>query len=187
MYLKSHKWIDVPFTSYERKRELRVRESVHTVMLFDKQYQDIDTGKFDLDKMPIINSYSLAHAIDGNDSYKHGRLDRDYEDTNIYDFLRALKKKVRDEKTKEKREKANLERAKEEKILSIQREIEDKERAEFHAKRQKEWLANRVAADNALEATLQRLSPTYSKVEDERIYLGGDNHGQRIIISKWDR
>lgn len=58
MYFKSHKWVDKPQTVYERRRELRVRESKHTVMLFDKRYQDIDTGKFNTDKLSTLNCVS---------------------------------------------------------------------------------------------------------------------------------
>jgi hypothetical protein len=50
----------VPHTAYERRRELRVRESRHSFMLFDKKYYDCESGKFIRDKLPIINSYSLC-------------------------------------------------------------------------------------------------------------------------------
>lgn len=60
MYLKSHKWILEPYTAYEICRELRVRESRHTVRLYDKKYLDIDTGKFNADKLQSIYSSSLT-------------------------------------------------------------------------------------------------------------------------------
>jgi hypothetical protein len=64
MWLKSHKWILQPYTAYEIRRELRVRESRHTVMLFDKKYFDVEYGKWIKDKLPKIDSYSLADIID---------------------------------------------------------------------------------------------------------------------------
>lgn len=69
MHYRSHKWIDIPHTAYERKRELRVRESMHTVILFDKKYQNIDTGKFDTDRLETIQSCTLGDALDNSINY----------------------------------------------------------------------------------------------------------------------
>lgn len=52
----SHRWVMKPHTSYERRREMRVRESRHTVMLFDKKYYDCETGKYITDKLPSLYS-----------------------------------------------------------------------------------------------------------------------------------
>jgi hypothetical protein len=71
MWLKSHQWVDKPETVYERRRELRVRESRHSYMLFDQKYLDIDTGKFVRDKLRKIDSYALADIID---DYKHNTM-----------------------------------------------------------------------------------------------------------------
>ncbi len=60
----AHKWIMRPETVYERRRELRVRESRHTAILFDKKYYDIDSGKFITDKLNTLNSYSLNDLIE---------------------------------------------------------------------------------------------------------------------------
>jgi len=68
MWLKSHHWVDVPHTVYERRREMRVRESRHTVMLFDRRYYDIDTGKFKTDKLPTLYSESWADLMESGDS-----------------------------------------------------------------------------------------------------------------------
>ncbi len=67
---QSHKWIMQPYTSYEIRRELRVRESVHTGMVFDKKYFNIDTCKYDFDKLSSIHSSSLADEVitPGSDS-----------------------------------------------------------------------------------------------------------------------
>jgi len=60
----SHNWVVTPRTAYETRRELRVRESKHTVMLFDKKYQDIDTGKYCSDKLETLNSQSWYDLIE---------------------------------------------------------------------------------------------------------------------------
>ncbi len=61
MWMKPHQWNMVPYTRYEIRREMRVRESTHTVMLFPRRYQDIDTGKYCTDKMETLYSESLAN------------------------------------------------------------------------------------------------------------------------------
>jgi hypothetical protein len=60
----AHRWIDRPETSYERRRELRVRESRHTAMLFDKKYMDYESGKYITDKLTTLNSITLCDMID---------------------------------------------------------------------------------------------------------------------------
>ncbi len=76
MWLKSHKWNLIPHTLYEIRREMRVRESRHTVMLFDKKYYDIDNGKFDTNKMQTIPSHSLAELC--TDDYIGLNVDSEY-------------------------------------------------------------------------------------------------------------
>ena len=84
----AHKWMMRPETAYERRRELRVRESRHTLMLFNKRYQNIDTGKFELDRLPTIQSYSLGEIIDdcihNNMSYG-GYTESRYRDSHYSD------------------------------------------------------------------------------------------------------
>ena len=60
MFYRSHKWVDTPHTAYERRRELRVRENKQTVVLFDRKYQNIDTGKFDTDKIHSLNTMTIG-------------------------------------------------------------------------------------------------------------------------------
>ena len=60
MWMKPHQWNMVPYTKYEIRRELRVRESRHTAMVFDRKYFNIDTGKYDTDKLSTIYSQSLS-------------------------------------------------------------------------------------------------------------------------------
>lgn len=50
-----------PYTSYEIRRELRVRECRQTAMVFDKKYFNCDTGKCDTNKIETIPSYSLGY------------------------------------------------------------------------------------------------------------------------------
>lgn len=75
----AHKWVMTPYTKYEKFRELRVRESRHSVMLFDERHFDVDSGKFVKDKMRTINSYSLNDIID--DSIHHNYDKRHYSST----------------------------------------------------------------------------------------------------------
>ena len=44
-------------------------ESKHTAMVFDKKYQDIETGKFATDKLPTIASYSWADCMLEDDDF----------------------------------------------------------------------------------------------------------------------
>jgi hypothetical protein len=62
----SHKWVDVPHTRYERLRELRVRGCRQTAMVIAFRYQNIDTGKYDTDKIKTISSMSLASEMSGS-------------------------------------------------------------------------------------------------------------------------
>jgi len=64
---ESHKWVTVPYTRYERLRELRVRECRQTVMAKFDKHQDIDTGKFDTDKIKTMNSQLLNDIMDDNE------------------------------------------------------------------------------------------------------------------------
>jgi hypothetical protein len=63
MWLKSHRWVDVPGTRTEKRWATNVRESVHTAMVFDKKYLNVETGKFDTDKLRTLNSLSLIDLV----------------------------------------------------------------------------------------------------------------------------
>lgn len=99
MWLKSHKWVNHPHTVTERRREMNVRESCHTAMLFDRRYQDIDTGKFDTDKLYTLNNLSLVDLMDEGDSsnwintyVRQAKRDRQQSDTNVYNFPKYVPK-----------------------------------------------------------------------------------------------
>lgn len=138
MWLKSYKWNLTPHTAYERRCELRVRESRHTCMLFDKKYFDIDTGKFVRDKLAKLNSYSLADMFDDsvhnhityNDARHHYKIEEEEEaaiekySSNIYNFpYFTPKDNDFDEECKQDEEEKKLE----EKIKLLKEQIELKE------------------------------------------------------------
>lgn len=58
-----HQWVMIPHTVYEITRELRVRESRHTVMLWPKRYYNSDLDKFEIDKIETIASFDWRDHI----------------------------------------------------------------------------------------------------------------------------
>jgi hypothetical protein len=136
MHYRSHKWIDIPSTIYEIRRELRVRESVHTCMIFDNKYQNIDTSKFDTYKIRTLNSDSLVHLIDDSDDYKHGKfnyiekMDEEYNIVKINRIkeLKAIKsQELEEEKQRKKEIRENYKRLREEYYKKLAIEKEEKE------------------------------------------------------------
>jgi hypothetical protein len=65
-WLKSTAWVDKPYTSYQCRREMRVRESRHTAMVFDKRYYNPDSMKFDSNKIDTIYSQALSSCMDND-------------------------------------------------------------------------------------------------------------------------
>ncbi len=65
----AHHWMMTPHTVYERRRELRVREMRQTAIAWDRKYQDIDTGKYKLDKMPAIAALGWQDVIEPEVDY----------------------------------------------------------------------------------------------------------------------
>lgn len=55
-----------PGTAYEIRREMRVREPKQTAIAWGRKYQNIDTGKFDSDKIPTLFSQSLGEIMSDN-------------------------------------------------------------------------------------------------------------------------
>ena len=102
MWLKSHKWVANPHTVTERRREMNVSESRHTAMLFDRRYQNVDTGKFDTDKLHTLNNLSLVDLIieespeclvaPARYHRKWDRNRREQRDTNVYNFPKHVPK-----------------------------------------------------------------------------------------------
>jgi len=73
---ESHHWVTQPHTVYERRRELRVRESRHTFMLADKKYFNYETGKYDSDKIKTLYSQSYSDLIEDDNDYTGQHLGR---------------------------------------------------------------------------------------------------------------
>lgn len=77
MWSDAHRWVTIPHTKSERRREDAVREKYFTAITFPRKYFDIDTGKFIKDKIPTIESCAL-HEIFSEDPYSNGNCDRHY-------------------------------------------------------------------------------------------------------------
>jgi hypothetical protein len=75
MWSDAHKWVAIPYTKSERRREDAVREPCYTAIEFPKKYFDIDTGKFIKDKLSTIESCPL-YDIFSEDPYGNGNWDR---------------------------------------------------------------------------------------------------------------
>jgi hypothetical protein len=74
-WLKPYQWVMTPFTCYERRAELRVRESRQTAIVWDKRYYNIDTMKFDSNNIKSLNSFSLCDLMEYRDdgiNHYHG-------------------------------------------------------------------------------------------------------------------
>jgi hypothetical protein len=67
MWYKSHHWVNKPYTKYERKCVMNVRENIHTVMIFDRKYFDVDTLKFDSNRIKTMSHLAIADIIDDNE------------------------------------------------------------------------------------------------------------------------
>src|SRR5258708_4009183 len=100
MWLKSHRWVDVPGTRTEKRWATNVRESVHSAMVFDKKYLNVETGKFDTDKLRTLNSLSLIDLIEDDhytdawlNSYsRRVKRDREQPENNVYSFPKHVPK-----------------------------------------------------------------------------------------------
>lgn len=192
MHYRSHKWIDNPHTVYERKRELRVRESKHTAMVFDKKYQDIETGKYDSDKLQTLNSHGSLNDLmetlygGGSGCYEHTihRSGCDVylgmEDSYLaFMFPEREKELLKIKKEKQKEEKKRIE----------EQRVNREKQEEFEELR-REWKQKNDDYERRLrerENELARQKLIAQQQQEEMIYLGGVNHGQRIITSKWGR
>lgn len=159
MWLKSHHWVDVPYTRTERKKVLNVRESKHTIMLFDMKYYDVETGKYKTDKLPTLYHSSLAELVvnDSSETGYHNYLDRCRKEEAWFvpkddDFDDDCRR----EEEEKRRHKERQRIAKEKKRLD----------EEFEANKKK-----RIAYDI-------QLAEAEKRVNNNKIYLGGINHGK---------
>jgi hypothetical protein len=99
MFLKSHKWTDVPGSRYERRYCDSIRETYHSAVIFERKYYDCESGKFIRDKMEKIGSCSLGDAIDvevgshhsTNTVYRQHSMERE-EASPVYNFPKFIPK-----------------------------------------------------------------------------------------------
>lgn len=202
-FRRPHTWVDVPMTRTERKRVLNVAENKHTVMIWDRKYQDIDTGKFDTNKMHTINSYTLAdifcdtHISNWPCERKGGHIPIDEEicltkPIKAYDDIRAKKKVIAAAEI----ELSKQQRYDREIALNKRRRAEARiARKEAMEKRQAIWdeyqiQKARLAAEKDYEI---KLINAERRAQTNLIYLGGHNHGQPVTnirpnnIGKWGK
>lgn len=173
MWLKSHKWVNNPHTVTERRREMNVRESTHTAMVFDRKYLNIETGKFDTDKLCTLNSMSLLDLMDEGDSsnwintyVRQARRDREQPSANTYNFPKHVPKdndfdaEIRREKelkAQQDKEYAEKRLAEHNKIEAIEREKRRLAYEEFKKKRINEERKSEEEYAKQLAETEERL------------------------------
>lgn len=108
MWLKSHRWVDVPGTRTEKRWAMNVRESTHTAMVFDKKYFNVETGKLDTDKLCTLNHFSLNDFVSEEDpTYnmvhswerykesqrrKKAKKEKKEKNSNVYNFPKHVPK-----------------------------------------------------------------------------------------------
>src|SRR6185503_402669 len=173
MWLKSHHWVDVPHTIYERRRAMRVRESRHTVMLFDKGYYDVDIGKFNTDKLPTLDSENWSDLIDSGENYdglnhyiRRYRTEEAWFVPKDNDFDEECAREDQIKKEREQREQREREADREGKRLFEEQQRKAQERAKEEAQRREReaYIAaeNRARLDRELEESQAR-SDAYAK------------------------
>lgn len=111
MFLKPHQWNMVPESRTERRLWLhQVRERTHTVMLHDKRYFDVDSGKFITDKLPTIPSLNLNDMMTRCHwtEYDCDEKDECFDD---YEHQKWFTPKDDDFDAEEEKKKANIEYA----------------------------------------------------------------------------
>jgi hypothetical protein len=171
MWLKSHHWVDVPHTKYERRRELRVRESRHTVMLFDRKYLNIDTGKLNTDKLHSLYCTSLSEII--QDDYDGLNAQTEYKrrfknesekwfvpkDDNFDEECRLDEERKRHEEIK------RIKKEREEKFAARMKEVAElrKHLEEQKIKREEEYQAYVQKREMELKLTQQKRAEIYQR------------------------
>lgn len=172
----SHKWNMDCHTAYEIRREMRVRESRHTVMLFDQRYYDIDNCKYVTDKLRSIPCESLGDIIDSDSGYdplhrykRPEQLTRSDErfyanklNGNVYNFPANPRKK--DDFDDQDQEAARL------KAVQARR-VETERRKAEHAAKETEYQARVKAREAELES--ERARGYYGTTEHTRLQCIG--------------
>lgn len=122
---------------------------------------DIDTGKFNLDKMGTLNC-----MMSWSDMVESGRA-TSYEFSAHYEYREQAKQEERERKAivAQQKEKSDRELRKRRELAEKRKELEDYKL--YLVKRERELEQKKTVTAEGL------------------IYLGGSNHGQRIITSQW--
>jgi hypothetical protein len=147
MWLKSHRWVDVPGTRTEKRLIMNVRESSHTAMVFDKKYLNVETGKFDTDRLCTLNSLSLNDLVEDavyqdnclNAYVRRAKRDNEEISKNVYNFPKHVPKDN-----------------------DFDAEIE-------REKRQKEWIAQQEVMRIEEEAVRKRHRDAYWKGKEDNL------------------
>jgi hypothetical protein len=215
-FLRPHIWVDVPLTRTERKRVLNVGENKHTVMIWDRKYQDIDTGKFDTNKMQTINSYTLAdifcnshisnwpceresaHVPVNEDIIINKKL-KSYDDIRIktlpitHETIVIDRMHERAIKTARQREKRKIRKE----ALEIQRMARIQEANDYLnalEQKRKDEADYQVKLKNAERRTQgNNIYAPYAQYAENQIYLGGNEHGKPVTnirpnnIGRWGK
>lgn len=165
MHYMSHKWKIVPETRLERRQVLNVREPIPTCIAWNMRYQDIDTGKFDRDKMPSIKCTpweDLINVDEGNGWIGDwGRAGTDYY-AGLEDRYNECKFPDRAANIKKQRK---LEEEHEERREASQREDRNKEIVEQAKLAREEYWTKLNASAGARPSNL----PTYRLADYERL------------------
>lgn len=139
-------------------------------MLFDNKYLNIDTGKFDSDKIQSIKGYALHNIIDDNE-FGYGTMRHSYKPKP----KKVVPKSVpNDNYFQEKL----IEHERKKVARDVAQKAVDDEKARLKS------MLHPVVYAQVLEEAEQRAA----RMTEERIYLGGHNHGQRVgnvMSNKW--
>ncbi len=107
--LAKRKWVNIPYYKYDRRHIMSVRESHHTVMLWDRKYVNPETGKYNFEKLKTIatfgwsdivetdypdNPYNVKYPGTTNDAQWFFPKDNDFEDDEPVPVVRHESNKV---------------------------------------------------------------------------------------------
>ncbi len=157
-----------------------------TELIWGNKYKNIETGKYNSDKLHSIKTSSLVHLIDNCEDYRHGKFDTIHNDNELYNIVKI--------EMKEERRLQRIEKEKEEKIRRMQRREEKKREREIYNKNirqlQKERQDNHNNTDylKTLQEERERIKINEEHEETPLIYLNGLQAGQRVCNirpNKW--
>lgn len=153
MWLKPHQWVLEPETHYEIRRELRVREPRQTAIVWSRRYQNIDTGKFDSDKIPTIFSESLSDIMSDNPCLG-GHRDWDYPVDEVSEIYKIPKYKPRYEDFDEEFRREDEEKRKK---VAEEKRLKEEERKKKQEAAERKLAQQRKQAEREIELARIRL------------------------------